>query len=92
MLYKYAKICLCINFYNRLKSWRISTDSAVNDYPGFVLYQPIINGIGGNLVSVQSSRISTMLHKTSVLGSLPPFTKQWVAPWTALFKGGNELL
>lgn len=64
-------------------------DSAVDDYPGFVLYQPIINGIGGNLVSVQSSRISTMLHKTSILGILPPHTKQWVAPWTALFKGGK---
>lgn len=62
-------------------------DQAVDDFPGFVLFQPIINGIGGNLVSVQSSRISTMLHQTSLPGIFPPHTKQWVAPWTALFRG-----
>ncbi|GLV45034.1 uncharacterized protein CBL_14393 [Carabus blaptoides fortunei] len=62
-------------------------DSAVDKYDGFVVFQPIINGIGGNLVSVQSSRISTMLHQSTILGILPPHTKQWVAPWTALFSG-----
>lgn len=62
-------------------------DSAVNQFPGYVTFQPIINGIGGNLVSVQASRTSTMLHKTSLKGVIPPHTKQWVAPWTALFKG-----
>lgn len=64
-------------------------DKAVDEYNGFVVFQPIINGIGGNLVSVQSSRISTMLHQSSLLGILPPHTKQWVAPWTALFHGGK---
>ncbi|XP_017777133.1 PREDICTED: solute carrier family 41 member 1-like [Nicrophorus vespilloides] len=62
-------------------------DSAVDDYQGFVVFQPIINGIGGNLVSVQSSRISTMLHQTSLPGIFPPHTRWWVMPWTALFKG-----
>lgn len=62
-------------------------DSAVENFQGYVVFQPIINGIGGNLVSVQSSRISTMLHQTSIPGIIPPHTKQWVAPWTALFKG-----
>ncbi|XP_076262571.1 solute carrier family 41 member 1-like [Rhynchophorus ferrugineus] len=62
-------------------------DKAVNQYPGYVTFQPIVNGIGGNLVSVQSSRTSTMLHKTSVKGVIPPHTKQWVAPWTALIFG-----
>lgn len=65
-------------------------DSAVEDYAGFVVFQPIINGIGGNLVSVQCSRISTMLHKTSLLGIIPPHTRQFVAPWSALFKGGKS--
>lgn len=64
-------------------------DTAVGDYPGFVVFQPIINGIGGNLVSIYASRTSTMLHKTSLPGILPPHTKQWVTPWTALFKGGE---
>lgn len=62
-------------------------DQAVGEFPGFVLFQPIINGIGGNLVSVQSSRISTMLHQTALPGIFPPHTRQWVAPWTALFGG-----
>ncbi|XP_050313306.1 solute carrier family 41 member 1-like [Anthonomus grandis grandis] len=62
-------------------------DQAVNQFPGYVTFQPIINGIGGNLVSVQASRTSTMLHKTSIKGVIPPHTKQWVAPWTALLSG-----
>ncbi|XP_043494099.1 solute carrier family 41 member 1-like [Polistes fuscatus] len=62
-------------------------NEVVGKFIGFVVFQPIINGIGGNLVSVQASRISTMLHKTSILGILPPHAKLCVAPWTALFKG-----
>uniref|UniRef100_A0A914X1T6 SLC41A/MgtE integral membrane domain-containing protein n=1 Tax=Plectus sambesii TaxID=2011161 RepID=A0A914X1T6_9BILA len=34
-------------------------------------FQPLINGIGGNLVSVQASRLSTALHRTSNMGHLP---------------------
>lgn len=64
-------------------------DTAVEDYSGFVVFQPIINGIGGNLVSVQCSRISTMLHKTSLPGIIPPHTRQFVPPWKALIKGGK---
>ncbi|GJQ68186.1 hypothetical protein Trydic_g10743 [Trypoxylus dichotomus] len=60
-------------------------DSAVDNFAGFVVFQPIINGIGGNLVSIQASRLATMLHQTSLPGIIPPHTKQWVAPWTALF-------
>ncbi|XP_012265718.2 solute carrier family 41 member 1-like [Athalia rosae] len=62
-------------------------DQAVGIFDGFVIFQPIINGIGGNLVSVQASRISTMLHQTSLMGILPPHGKIWVSPWTALFRG-----
>lgn len=62
-------------------------DQAVGVFNGFAIFQPIINGIGGNLVSVQASRMSTMLHQTSLLGILPPHSKLLVSPWTALFKG-----
>jgi len=62
-------------------------DSAVGMYTTFVVFQPIINGIGGNLVSVQSSRISTMLHQSSLPGIIPPHTRLCVSPWAALFKG-----
>lgn len=62
-------------------------DSAVEHFDGFVLFQPIINGIGGNLVSVQASRISTLLHKTSVLGILPANSIICESPWRAILKG-----
>lgn len=62
---------------------------AVDVLVGFVIFQPIINGIGGNLVSVQASRISTTLHQTSLMGILPPHAQIWVSPWKALFKGGK---
>lgn len=62
-------------------------DRVVDEFYGFVIFQPIINGIGGNLVSVQASRISTTLHQTTIMGILPPSSKMWVSPWTALFRG-----
>ncbi|XP_057691983.1 solute carrier family 41 member 2 isoform X2 [Corythoichthys intestinalis] len=39
-------------------------DKTVSDpnLAGIILYAPVINGIGGNLVSIQASRISTNLH------------------------------
>lgn len=62
-------------------------DTAVDQFTGYVVFQPIVNGIGGNLVSIQASRIATMLHKTSLKGVIPPHSKQWVLPWSALVKG-----
>uniref|UniRef100_A0A8R1HS40 SLC41A/MgtE integral membrane domain-containing protein n=1 Tax=Caenorhabditis japonica TaxID=281687 RepID=A0A8R1HS40_CAEJA len=32
-------------------------------YPPLAAFQPLINGLGGNLVAVQASRISTQLHR-----------------------------
>ena len=63
-------------------------ESAVDKFEGFAIFQPIINGIGGNLVSVQASKISTMLHQTATMGVLPPHGKIFEWPWKALFKGG----
>ena len=37
-------------------------DSAVNKFNGIAVFQPVFNGVGGNLVAVQASRISTFLH------------------------------
>ncbi|CAG9864597.1 unnamed protein product [Phyllotreta striolata] len=62
-------------------------DMGVDKFNGYTIFQPIINGIGGNLVSVQVSRTSTMLHKTSIFGQIPSLSKQWVCPCTALIKG-----
>ncbi|KAL5278133.1 hypothetical protein ACFFRR_003029 [Megaselia abdita] len=62
-------------------------ESAVAKYDNFAVFQPIINGIGGNLVSVQASKISTMLHQSSIMGILPPHGNIFEWPWKALFKG-----
>uniref|UniRef100_A0A182PWJ6 SLC41A/MgtE integral membrane domain-containing protein n=1 Tax=Anopheles epiroticus TaxID=199890 RepID=A0A182PWJ6_9DIPT len=62
-------------------------DKAVGIFNGFVVFQPIINGIGGNLVSVQASKISTMLHQSSILGIIPPHARILESPWRALFHG-----
>ncbi|XP_059612634.1 solute carrier family 41 member 1-like [Phlebotomus argentipes] len=62
-------------------------DAAVGKYEGFEVFQPIINGIGGNLVSVQASRIATKLHQTTELGIMPAFAKIFEWPHRALFKG-----
>ncbi|XP_040894300.1 solute carrier family 41 member 2 isoform X2 [Toxotes jaculatrix] len=48
-------------------------DKSVSDpnLAGIIVYAPVINGIGGNLVSIQSSRISTNLHLNFSPGEVP---------------------
>lgn len=41
------------------------------NYEGMAVFTPVINGVGGNLVAVQASRMSTYLHCWSVPGVLP---------------------
>ncbi|XP_023342805.1 solute carrier family 41 member 3 [Eurytemora carolleeae] len=43
----------------------------ISRFPNIALFQPVINGVAGNLVGIQASRISTELHKHSTLGTLP---------------------
>ncbi|XP_046707290.1 solute carrier family 41 member 1-like isoform X7 [Silurus meridionalis] len=45
-------------------------DKTVSDprFKGMAVFTPIINGVGGNLVGIQASRISTYLHCISVPG------------------------
>ncbi|KAG5318427.1 S41A2 protein, partial [Acromyrmex heyeri] len=63
-------------------------ERTIDSFKGSEVFQPVINGIGGNLVSVQASRMSTMLHQSSILGILPPHDKTiCVTPWHALLVG-----
>lgn len=48
-------------------------DFTVSNFKGIAVFQPVINGVGGNLVAVQASRISTSLHRDSFLGKLPHY-------------------
>lgn len=54
-------------------------------YKDLAVYQPVINGVGGNLVSVQASRLSTELHKDNELGTLPPTARICISPLDAFF-------
>nr|CAD7398041.1 unnamed protein product [Timema cristinae] len=45
-------------------------DFMVSRFEGIAVFQPVINGVGGNLVAVQASRISTALHREEELGKL----------------------
>ncbi|XP_055882620.1 solute carrier family 41 member 1-like isoform X2 [Biomphalaria glabrata] len=38
-------------------------DFTVANYDGIAVFQPVINGVGGNLAAVHASRISTSLHQ-----------------------------
>ncbi|CAB4056875.1 SLC41A [Lepeophtheirus salmonis] len=75
---KYTSIVLTTGWTPVLMAMIISSiggvilDFAVMRYQGIAVYQPVMNGVGGNLVAVQASRISTYLHtKTPGLGILP---------------------
>ncbi|KAM5304689.1 solute carrier family 41 member 3 isoform 1-T3 [Glossophaga mutica] len=50
-------------------------------YKGMAIFTPIICGVGGNLVAIQTSRISTFLHMWSTPGVLPLWMKKiWPNP------------
>ncbi|KAF6728554.1 Solute carrier family 41 member 1 [Oryzias melastigma] len=40
------------------------------DFEGMAMFTTVINGVGGNLVAIQASRMSTSLHSCSVPGHL----------------------
>ncbi|XP_052745157.1 solute carrier family 41 member 1 isoform X1 [Bicyclus anynana] len=65
----------------------IVLDQAVDQFQGYEVFQPIVNGIGGNLVCVQSSRLATHLHQTAIPGELPENTRIIEWPWKTLFYG-----
>lgn len=51
-------------------------DIAVGFFETIAVVQPIINGVGGNLIAVQASRISTYFHLRCPLGQLPTQKQQ----------------
>ncbi|XP_044532077.1 solute carrier family 41 member 3 [Gracilinanus agilis] len=48
------------------------------DFKGMAFFTPVVNGVGGNLVSIQVSRISTYLYSWSTLGVLPYTMKSFL--------------
>ncbi|XP_068600257.1 solute carrier family 41 member 1 isoform X3 [Brachionichthys hirsutus] len=66
-------------------------DKTVSDpnFQGMAVFTPVINGVGGNLVAIQASRISTFLHFWSIPGVLPYKMRQhWPNPCISFFSSG----
>lgn len=58
-------------------------DFTVSQYKGVAVFQLVINGVGGNLVAVQASRISTELHSKNKPGYLPDNMQVCISPCAA---------
>jgi solute carrier family 41 len=43
-------------------------EKAIEVFYGIAIYQPVVNGIGGNLVGIFASRLSTALHSRDKFG------------------------
>ncbi|XP_034393548.1 solute carrier family 41 member 1 [Cyclopterus lumpus] len=66
-------------------------DRTVSDpnFKGMAVFTPVINGVGGNLVAIQASRVSTYLHFWSIPGVLPYKMRQhWPNPCITFFSSG----
>ncbi|CAK5108426.1 unnamed protein product [Meloidogyne enterolobii] len=46
-------------------------ERAVMNFQQMPLYQPVMNGVGGNLAAVAASKLSTFYHQCSTIGTLP---------------------
>ncbi|XP_062848632.1 solute carrier family 41 member 2 isoform X2 [Trichomycterus rosablanca] len=55
---------------------------------GLVIYSPVINGVGGNLAAIQSSRITTYLHYHCSLGELTEKANGCFCPFHIFFSKG----
>uniref|UniRef100_A0A3P8Y840 Solute carrier family 41 member n=1 Tax=Esox lucius TaxID=8010 RepID=A0A3P8Y840_ESOLU len=59
------------------------------NFEGMAVFTPVINGVGGNLVAIQASRISTYLHYWSAPGTMPPkMTQPWPGPCLTFCSSG----
>lgn len=68
-------------------------DIAVVKFHGIAVFQPVMNGVGGNLVAVQASRMTTQLHinsKGNGPGTLRDGDKVCVSPCAIIFGEGSN--
>lgn len=68
-------------------------DVMVSRFEGIAVFQPVINGVGGNLVAVQASRISTSLHRHGPVGDLDDRRDPiFITPTAGFFGKGTPYL
>nr|XP_031532193.1 solute carrier family 41 member 3 isoform X2 [Vicugna pacos] len=60
-------------------------------YKGMAVFAPVVCGVGGNLVAIQTSRVSTYLHVWSMPGVLPLWMKKlWPDPCSTFCTSGAQ--
>lgn len=66
-------------------------DLAVGQFSGLAVFQPVINGVNGNLAAIHASRLSTMFAQRSQLGRHPEDDAQsCVDPVTVLCRRSRQ--
>lgn len=62
------------------------------DFPRMTVFQPIINGFGGNLVAIQSSRVATDLQTSSTTKHLSDLDRETCCQpaWMVFFGRGKQ--
>uniref|UniRef100_A0AAY4C7X4 Solute carrier family 41 member n=1 Tax=Denticeps clupeoides TaxID=299321 RepID=A0AAY4C7X4_9TELE len=59
------------------------------NFAGMAVFTPVINGVAGNLVAVQASRISTYLHMNGLaIGEPDPASQKCITPCSTFFGSG----
>ncbi|XP_054164136.1 solute carrier family 41 member 1-like [Oppia nitens] len=92
---EYTKDVVTSGWYPVIAAMMISScggfilDYGVALYDRIALFQPIINGVGGNLVAVHASRISTSLFRYGKPGVLFPGFQAFTSPFEAFFTNKN---
>ncbi|RNA38478.1 solute carrier family 41 member 1-like isoform X1, partial [Brachionus plicatilis] len=69
----------------------IILEVAIKYYSGVAIYQPVVNGVGGNIVGIFASRLGTSLHKTGNKGRWAHWAPQkyYLYPYDAFFSLTN---
>ncbi|XP_008544237.1 solute carrier family 41 member 1 [Microplitis demolitor] len=65
-------------------------DFTISNYKGIAVFQLVINGVGGNLVAVQASRISTALHIEQHSGKVEKPPKICISLFDAFLAPGGH--
>jgi len=73
-----------------LRSAGLILDLVVARSPGVAIFQPAVNGVAGNLVAIQASKLSTYLHQVCVMGKLPENSRICLSPIAVFFSKGIQ--
>lgn len=65
-------------------------DMTVPTFENLAVFQPVISGVAGNLVAIQTSRLSTYLHQRTKIGTHPHSAGVCIDPCSAFFGKGRN--